>query len=659
MKKFAFSTAIALVMCSSGMASAQSADDVATKYAALPAVQDISLSPSGRYVAIVAPAGAKRQVIVTADMSQPKIELKPILTNGRDDTRIWWCDWATEERLICKFGVRGHYDGIPIVSSRMVVMNGDGSDSEILSASTNSRSVGFNQDGGSIVAWNVDGDNSSILMSREFVPEVSVGTRLSSDAEGLGVERIDIDSLKRRTVETARREATRYIADERGKVRILRERDVSSSGQLQDSTRFLYRPAGNGSWRTLEVADGGPEDFSPVAVDSEANVAYGFAEHEGYDAIYSVALDGTGTAKLLLSMPGVDVDQLIRTGVGGKIVGASYATERRKVEFFDKELAGLQAAFRKALPGDPLIEFADASSDGNKLLIIASGDTNPGMIYMFDKTSKKLEEVLPLRGALDQADMGNMTAVTYPAADGTQIPAYLTLPPGGAKTGLPAIVMPHGGPSARDEWGFDWLVQYFVHRGYAVLQPNYRGSSGYGSNWFGENGFKAWPVAIGDVNDAGRWLVSEGITTPDKLAIVGWSYGGYAALQSQVVDPQLYKAVVAVAPVTDLEMVKNEARNYTNYQLVSDFVGSGPHIDAGSPARHSEKFAAPVLMFHGTEDLNVGVAQARKMERALSGDGKPVRLIEFDGLEHSLLDKEARYKLLTETDAFLTKHLAK
>ena len=124
-----------------------------------------------------------------------------------------------------------------------------------------------------------------------------------------------------------------------------------------------------------------------------------------------------------------------------------------------------------------------------------------------------------------------MKAITYPAADGTQIPGYLTLPPGVTEAkNLPAIVLPHGGPGARDEWGFDWLSQYFAQRGYVVLQPNFRGSEGFGAAWYANNGIRGWKTSIGDVCDAGRWLVKQGMVDPSKLAIFGWSYGGYAAL---------------------------------------------------------------------------------------------------------------------------------
>ena len=196
--------------------------------------------------------------------------------------------------------------------------------------------------------------------------------------------------------------------------------------------------------------------------------------------------------------------------------------------------------------------------------------------------------------------------------------------------------MPHGGPSARDEWGFDWLSQFYAQRGFVVLQPNYRGSSGYGDDWYQENGFKSWKTSIGDICDAGRWMVAQGMADPAKLAIVGWSYGGYAALQVNVLDPDLFKAVVAVAPVADLALLKAQAAAFTNSALVNDFIGSGAHIEEGSPAQNAAKFKAPVLMFHGDIDLNVDIAQARKMDKALRGAKKSSELIVYPKLEHSL-----------------------
>ena len=222
----------------------------------------------------------------------------------------------------------------------------------------------------------------------------------------------------------------------------------------------------------------------------------------------------------------------------------------------------------KAVPQQPLLSILNASADGSKLLILAYGDTDPGSFYVFDKANRHLDEVGVVRVPLLGMQLARVQPITFPAADGASVPAYLTLPPGSNGKNLPAIVLPHGGPSARDEWAFDWLPQFLAARGYAVIQPNFRGSAGYGDDWLAKNGFQGWRTAIGDITASAKYIVSKGIADANRLAIVGWSYGGYAALLSGAEQPALYKAVVAIAPVTDLGLLKREASNFTNGRLV-------------------------------------------------------------------------------------------
>ena len=186
-----------------------------------------------------------------------------------------------------------------------------------------------------------------------------------------------------------------------------------------------------------------------------------------------------------------------------------------------------------------------------------------------------------------------------------------------------------------------------------MLQPNFRGSAGYGDAWFQRNGFQSWKVAIGDVVDAGRWLVKEGIADPGKLAIVGWSYGGYAALQSNVVAPDLFKAAVAIAPVTDLEQLLRDELDYSSGRLVQDFIGSGPHLREGSPAQNAAAIKAPVMLFHGTLDRNVLVNQSKRMSDRLRSAGRDPQLVIYDGLDHQLEDDTARADMLRRSDQFI------
>jgi dipeptidyl aminopeptidase/acylaminoacyl peptidase len=257
------------------------------------------------------------------------------------------------------------------------------------------------------------------------------------------------------------------------------------------------------------------------------------------------------------------------------------------------------------------------------------------------------------RNELEGVKLASVKSITYPSADGVQVPAYLTLPPGvTSPKGLPAIVLPHGGPSARDYWGFDWLSQFYASRGFAVLQPEFRGSAGYGDAWFKENGFKSWKIAIGDVVAAGHWLIDQGVD-PQRLGILGWSYGGYAALQSAVVEPSLFKAVVAIAPVTDLALAKEEWRHWSGFYYVSTMIGDGPHIREGSPLQNAEKIKAPVLLFHAALDRNVSIEQSKSMAERMKAVGGRCELVTWDDLDHQLDDSEARTLMLRKSEAFL------
>lgn len=647
-------SSLALAIGASAAASAETVEETAARFGVRPSVLQMSLSPSGGKIAIIA-AGPQGSEILKVIELGGDYALQPILNNTEQNSDLARCDWASETRLVCRIDAVSEGSGPLIGFSRLIALGADGQDAVMLTPQMTSRSLGIRQHGGNIVALDVPNEENRILMTKEYVPERSIGTRMANEEDGLGVEIVDVVTGRSSEVENPDSGAVAYIADQTGKVR-MKVRHPTQSGSLGDTRLYYFRRPDSDAWHLLsevKVDAQSSEGFVPVAIDATRNVAYGFDSINGFEAVVEVSLTEGGRPKVLLARDGADVDELIRIGRQRRVVGASYATEIREVEYFDPELAAFAGQLQKALPGKPLINIVGANADESKLLIVASSDVDPGMVYLYDKTTRELNELLPVREHLADRTMGAMTPVTFPAADGTRIPGYLTLPPGSDGKNLPAIVLPHGGPSARDEWGFDWLVQFFAARGYAVLQPNYRGSAGYGSAWFGRNGFQAWETAVGDVNDAGRWLVAQGIANPDSLSIVGWSYGGYAALQSQVLDPSLYKSVVAIAPVTDLEQLRTDARNYTNYSLVDSFIGRGPHVGAGSPAQHVDEFAAPVLLIHGTLDQNVAVVHSRMMEDRLKDAGKPVEYVEFEGLDHSLSDSAARAKMLARIDTFL------
>jgi dienelactone hydrolase len=637
----------------------QDGQSVAAKFGALESVAQMSLAPDGAHVAYVSPLANSGSAlnIIAVNEGTPR----PILAAGKDQ-KLQGCKWVSNERLACWLRQTMEDANQILGFSRIVAINVDGSKVVQLTARTRGTSLGLMQFGGDILSFDLPGKPNTVLMAREFLPERATGSIIQRNAQGVGVEEVDSVTLRRRVVEAPRRTADTYIADSNGAVRIMGLMGSNEeTGYLEGARSYLYRQPGSGEWKPLSAvkddAQGRSQGFAPVAVDAAKNIAYGFDDLGGRQALYSVALDGSGKKQLVFSRPDVDVAGVVTIGRKDRVIGASYVTDRRNVEIFDPEMKQLRASLAKALPQSPLISIIDASEDESKLLVLARSDVNPGKFYLLDRSTHKMAEVLPVRGQLAGLTLAPQKAVSFPAADGTMIPAYLTLPPGSSGKNIPAIVMPHGGPADRDEWGFDWLSQFFAARGYAVLQPNYRGSTGYGDQWFMNNGFQSWRTAIGDVNDAGRWLQKEGIAAPGKLAIVGWSYGGYAALQSAVLDPDLFKAIVAVAPVTDLDLLRNQYLNFTSYRLVDAEIGRGPHVAEGSPARNAARFKAPVLMFHGDKDENVRVDESRLMKNRLADAGKQVEYIEFPGLDHYLADPAARTRLLATSDAFLRKQL--
>ncbi|MBX7502624.1 S9 family peptidase [Qipengyuania sp. YG27] len=662
MKKL-FTGVAAVSFCAlASSVSAGTVEEDATAFGARQSIFHASLSPSGKKLAYVGTVGAGGEALYTVDLeagTPPKRALAAL--DPMSD--LSYCNWITEERLVCQTILRRKDDSIGryIAASRMISVNADGTDPNVIEGRKSMRAYGNIYFGGGIISLNAEGEESSVLVTRGYVKESSLNTRLANQAEGLGVVSHDVVTGKERPVEAPDKDAFEYIADDAGIVRIKGTLNSNPRGYAQDTLAYFYREQGSKRWNPLsraEIDSQTIDGFEPYAVDSATNAAIGFDNDDrGFKTLYAISLDGTLARKELLAAEGADVDSLVTIGRRQRVIGASYATEKRLVKYFDPAFRDLAGALSGALPGKPAVSFVGASEDERQVLLVTGSDVDPGMLYKFDRDTNQLNPLLPIRETTEGHKLAEMKPVVFPAADGTQIPGYLTLPVGSTGKNLPAIVLPHGGPSARDEWGFDWLVQFFAARGYAVLQPNFRGSTGYGAEWFGKNGVKAWRTAIGDVNDAGRWLVSQGIAKPDKMAIVGWSYGGYTALQSQVVDADLYKAVVAIAPVADWRQYLEEERTTSNYRLVQKFVGDGPYLEQGSPMRNAAAFEAPVLLVHGTADNNVDVEQSRNMEDALRAAGKPVEFLEFEGLAHSLHDGAARKQMLVKIDSFLSANL--
>lgn len=654
MSYFAKSAALALLAAGTAQgALAQGQPDVLAKaFGARETVISASLSPDGQKIALIA-AGSGRATNAYVLEAQEGAEPKAVATTSGKPEYLQNCGWVSADRLACKIVSTQRYVDDVYSSSTVFAVDAAGGNAKSLSQRRGQNAVSYDFRGGDVVDLLPDEDGV-ILITRSYVPEAKVGSLIEKKLEGLGVDRINTRNGAVKRIETPQSNAIDYISDGHGAVRVVGLREVKGSGYDKGTYKFLYRPLGKSGWSDLSVYDQRDNSgFVPIAVDGQKNIVYGLEKTDSRDALVTIALDPGLEKKIVFAHPQVDVTGLIRVGRDRRVVGASYVTEHREAVYFDEQASTLVKSLGKAL-GGKAVHIGDMSSDGQRVLVWAGSDIDPGQYYLFDRTARKLSPIMPDRPELVGRTLAPMQSVSYKAADGTAIPAYLTLPPGkDSAKGLPAIVLPHGGPESRDEWGFDWMVQYYAARGFAVLQPQFRGSYGFGEQWLMRNGYRSWRTAIGDVVDAGRWLVAQGIADPAKLTIAGWSYGGYAALQAQVVDPGLFKAIVAIAPVTDFADRMRRSQYYSNYLIQQQRMGTGQEAEDASPANHAAEFRAPVLMFHGTDDNNVDVTQSKIMQSKLEGAGKRSQLVIYDGLEHSLVDSDARADMLQKSADFL------
>jgi dipeptidyl aminopeptidase/acylaminoacyl peptidase len=340
--------------------------------------------------------------------------------------------------------------------------------------------------------------------------------------------------------------------------------------------------------------------------------------------------------------------------------------ERSEYHFFAPQDQALWTSVAKGFAAQNLT-LVSWSDDRMQLVVKAEGPKYGDGYFLVDQKTHKANWLADEYEGVAAEDIAPVKFIHYPAADGTSIPAYLTLPLGRSAKGLPLVVLVHGGPQQRDWPGFDWLSQAFASRGYAVLQPEFRGSSGFGAA-FVEAGYGQWGKKMQtDVSDGVRDLVKSGVVDPKRVCIAGWSYGGYAALAGAVFDPSAYRCALDMAGPADLRLMLDEAREDWNgssdneeVRYWSRFMGvkkpNDRNLDDISPARHADKAAVPILIVHGVDDTVVRYEQSQRMAEALKRAGKPYEFVTLKGEDHWGSRSETRLQLLQAWIKFLEAH---
>ncbi len=359
-------------------------------------------------------------------------------------------------------------------------------------------------------------------------------------------------------------------------------------------------------------------------------------------------------------------DGLIRDRAGQQPIGVvDEGLGQVSYEFFNPDDQKLWRSISRSFK-DELVQLVDWSTDRGIVVVEVFGPKSGDAIYVIDRKAKTAGLLSQRYARVEPGDFGTVQTLTYKAADGTDIPAYLTLPPGRTPKQLPLIALPHGGPAAHDAPGFDWWAQALASRGYAVLQPQFRGSTGFGAD-FRVAGFGQWGRKMqSDVSDGVRHLAGLGTIDPKRVCIVGGSYGGYAALAGVTVEQGVYRCASSIAGVSDLRrMLKREtsdagdSRNPT-VRYWKRFMGASSaddtSIDAWSPARLAGKVAVPLQLIHGKDDTVLPMEQSNFMVSAMKAAGKPVDMVVLSSEDHWLSRPATRIAMLEALTAFLGKH---
>ncbi|MBB6091373.1 dienelactone hydrolase [Povalibacter uvarum] len=417
------------------------------------------------------------------------------------------------------------------------------------------------------------------------------------------------------------------------------------------------------TWNEIhKLEDGTTLGIAGLSRDGKSLVAVG-PNGLSRSALWEIALDGSG-AKLLLEDPVNDIEHIVLDGYNWQPVAASVGGADPVRRWLDSDAEARHKALSKTF-GGLSVSIQTRDSTNTRVIARVGSPSTPTTYYLVDFAKGKADIVGEDYPELAGVTLGQVQVLSYKSRDGVDIPAYLTVPAGLEQNKLPLVVLPHGGPQARDELAFDWMAQFIASRGYAVLQPQFRGSTGFGES-FRLAGYRQWGgVMQNDVTDGVKAMIDQGIVDPRRVCIVGASYGGYAALAGAAFTPELYACAVSINGVTDLpgmlgHALKRSGEESNTVAYWTSHIGSAqdPLVIGRSPARSAQTIQAPVLLIHGTDDTIVPIMQSQLMASALKGAGKSYAFAKLDGEDHALSRSETRMRVLQELEGFLGKFLS-
>lgn len=610
-------------------------------FAKLPFIEKPALSPDGMFIAGLfgVPGGQM-------------IGIKNLFSNGKmislgipDGMQVRWIRWVNADNIILGVDALRPVEGDNWYISRLI--------------SINTRTAKVTR-----LLWDLNGQNTSDVLwtpsdgSDEILVAAQGSIYLEADFWP-SVYRVNVKTGQKTKVLAGRTGVNNWSADNRGKVR---------AGIVYDDKtrrfRLIYRGTADGeSFRTIDSADTRKREvlqppFLFLPDGDQALVMHDDAK--GRSGIYQTDLRAQKDVATVFAMPesagNVEVAGPLLSDDGTTLLGAATTRPDGAIHWIDPNLAALQAQFQAAV-GARQARIVSFSADRSRMLVMVGGADSPGTLYYYHVEKGALEKVAAMNPDLGAGRLGPVRLIRYRARDGVEIEGVLTLPKGADARALPFIVMPHGGPWGRDGLDYDYWAQFLASRGYAVLQPNFRGSTGYGTEFLHKGEGQLGLAMQDDVTDGVRWAVAEGIADARRVCIIGGSYGGYAAMWGIAKDPDLYRCAISIAGVSSLRREVNDfGGNLMGGKYKDDWTRMTPDFDAVSPFHAVDRITAPLLLIHGRKDVRVDASQSARMFTRMKNAGKTVDYVPLPLADHYFTREADRAALLAAMEGFLDKH---
>lgn len=621
-----------------------------TDFAAMPGLDNPQLSPDGRTIATQFRRDGQAYLVLhdifAGKPGEPATRTLPLPPQAT----INWTRWLNDQYLLVSVRKFTKLRRVELVDERLYEDVPYDRLYTVDRTTRETKAIGpqtGGQSGDDVIHLAPDGSSIVVEFSRSmYSPPVAM--------------RVDLPANKTTVIEAAHNDVSRWVANSRGEI-------VAGIGPLRDGrSKIIYRQSPADDFQTLAKVSTRDEASGTAAlyimqVDAATQAGIVSSRRDGnYWGLYRFDFKTGAYGETLFSSNVADVDE-VYFDRNGKLRWASYIDDRRHVKWFDPADDALYEALHKAVP-DMITTVVSSSADNSIRIVRTDSPTNPGTFYVYTEATGKLTGLSTVNAALAGKTLASMTYVAYKARDGLEIHAYLTLPAGRPEKALPLVVLPHPGPFARDQWQYDFLVQYLANRGYAVLQPNYRGSTGYGRA-FAEAGYGQVGKAMqDDLDDGVAWLAAAGTIDPKRVCMVGWSYGGYAAQVAAYRNPGIYRCAVSIAGISDMQaMVRfdNHFMYWKDWQKWSSRLRGEEDsraLGSVSPLRHVKEIRTPLLLVHGEDDDVVPILQSEKMADALKAAGKAYEFIRIKGGSNTLDEEDQRLQFLTALDQFLAKY---